>query len=64
LGSWHRLCLRRDGKKTTIEKIYASGSSDDTKKYQNELKEVANKRLERDCERLRRAGIKVDKLAF
>jgi hypothetical protein len=50
--------------KTTIEKIYATGSHDDTKKYQNELKKVANKRLERDCERLRRAGIKVDKLAF
>ena len=50
--------------KTTIEKIYATGSYDDPKKYQEELKKVANKRLERDCERLRRAGIKVDKLAF
>ena len=50
--------------KTTIEKIYATGSYDDTKKYQEELKEVANRRLERDCERLRRAGIKVDPIAF
>lgn len=50
--------------KTTIEKIYATGSDDDPKKYQVELKKVANKRLERDCERLRRAGIQVDKLAF
>jgi len=50
--------------KTTIEKLYSTGSYDDTKKYQNELKEVANKRLERDCERLRRVGIKVDNLAF
>lgn len=50
--------------KTTIEKLYATGSYDDTKKYQDELKDVANKRLERDCERLRRASIKVDKLAF
>jgi hypothetical protein len=50
--------------KTTIEKIYATGSYDDPKKYQEELKEVANRRLERDCERLRRAGIKVDPIAF
>ena len=50
--------------KTTIEKIYGTGSSDDPKKYREELKEVANKRLERDCERLKRAGIKVDSLAF
>lgn len=50
--------------KTTIEKIYGTGSYDDQKKYREELKAVANKRLERDCERLRRAGIKVDSLAF
>lgn len=50
--------------KTTIEKIYATGSYDDAKKYQEEIKEVANKRLTRDCERLRRAGIKVDEPAF
>jgi hypothetical protein len=50
--------------KTTIEKIYATGSYDDPKKYQEELKGVANRRLERDCERLRRAGIKVDPIAF
>jgi len=50
--------------KTTVQKIYATGSYDDSKKYQEEQKEVANKRLERDCERLRRAGIKVDQIAF
>jgi len=50
--------------KTTIEKIYATGSHDDPRKYQEELKEVANRRLERDCERLRRAGIQVDPTAF
>jgi hypothetical protein len=50
--------------KTTVEKIYATGSYEDSKKYQEELKEVANRRLERDCERLRRAGIKVDEIAF
>lgn len=49
---------------TTIEKIYGTGSYDDPKKYRDELKEVATRRLERDCERLRRAGIKVDNLAF
>lgn len=50
--------------KTTVEKIYATGSYDDPKKYQEELKGVANRRLERDCERLRRAGMKVDQVAF
>ena len=50
--------------KTTIEKIYGIGSYDDAKKYQEEVKSVVNKRLERDCERLRRAGIKVDQIAF
>lgn len=50
--------------KTTIEKIYATGSYDDPKKYQEELKGVANRRLERDCERLRRAGIQVAPMAF
>ena len=50
--------------KTTIEKLYGTGSYDDPKKYLEELKKVANKRLERDCERLRRAGIKVDQIAF
>jgi len=50
--------------KTTITKIYATGSYDDPKKYQEELKDVANRRLQRDCERLRRAGIQVDQVAF
>ena len=50
--------------KTTIEKIYGTGSYDDPKKYQEELKGVVNKRLERDCERLRRAGIEVGQIAF
>ncbi|MBW1779134.1 MAG: hypothetical protein JRL30_00150 [Deltaproteobacteria bacterium] len=50
--------------KTTIEKIYGTGAYDDPKKYQEELKEVANRRLERDCERLRRAGIEVEPIAF
>ncbi|MFH1629784.1 MAG: hypothetical protein ABIE47_13835, partial [Pseudomonadota bacterium] len=49
--------------KTTIEKLYGTGSYDDPKKYLEELKKVANKRLERDCERLRRAGIKMDQIA-
>ncbi len=50
--------------KTTIEKLYGFGSYDDTKGYQTEVKAVATKRLERDCERLKRAGMKVNKLRF
>lgn len=50
--------------KTTVEKIYATGSYDDSKNYQEELKEIANRRFRRDCERLRRAGIKVDPMVF
>jgi hypothetical protein len=50
--------------RTTIEKLYGFGSYDDSKGYQTEVKAVATKRLERDCERLRRAGIKVNKLRF
>jgi hypothetical protein len=50
--------------RTTIEKLYGFGSFDDTKGYQSEVKAVATKRLERDCERLRRAGMKVNKLRF
>ncbi len=50
--------------RTTIEKLYGFGSYDDSKGYQSEVKVVATKRLERDCERLRRAGMKVDKLRF
>jgi hypothetical protein len=50
--------------KTTIEKIYGIISNEDTKKTQEEIKTVANRRLERDCERLRSAGIKIEKCAF
>jgi hypothetical protein len=49
---------------TTIEKLYGFGSYDDAKGYQAEVKVVATKRLERDCERLRRAGMKVNKVRF
>ena len=49
---------------TTIEKLYGFGSYEDSKGYQSEVKTVATKRLERDCERLRRAGMKVAKLRF
>jgi hypothetical protein len=50
--------------KTTIEKLYALGSDEDSEKYREETKRVANKRLERDCERLRRAGLKVQEIGF
>ena len=49
---------------TTVEKLYGFGAYDDTKGYQTEVKTVATKRLERDCERLKRAGMKVNKLRF
>lgn len=50
--------------KTSIEKLNSVGSYEDTKGYQAEIRDMANKRLERDCERLRRAGMKVAKLEF
>lgn len=50
--------------KTTIEKFYNVGRDDDTAEAQAETREVASKRLERDFERLRSAGMKVDKLVF
>lgn len=50
--------------KAIIEKLYNIGCYDDPAAAQAETKKVANKRLERDCERLRSAGMKVDKLAF
>ena len=50
--------------KTKIEKLYTLGSFEDKKEYQAEIREVANKRLERDCERLRREGITVAKGSF
>jgi len=56
--------LTTKGGRTTVEKLYGVGSYDDTKGYQEEIKAVASKRLERDSERLRRAGMKVDRLTF
>jgi hypothetical protein len=50
--------------KTAIEKIYGIASDDDTKKVEEEIKAVANRRLERDCERLRGAGIRIEQCAF
>ena len=50
--------------KTTIEKLYSIGSFDDPKEYQDEIKSVANKRLERDRDRLRRSGMEVNEAAF
>ena len=48
----------------TIEKLYGIGGYDDAKGDREDIVEVADKRLERDCERLRSAGIKVGKLSF
>lgn len=45
--------------KTLIEKLYGIGSYEDTNEFQKEVKEMANKRLERDCARLRNVGIQV-----
>ncbi len=53
-----------DQGRTNLEKLYGFGSYDDPKGYQTEVKVVATKRLERDCERLRRAGMKVIKVRF
>ena len=50
--------------KTTIEKFYNVGLYDDTAEAQAETREVASKRLERDCERVRSAGMKIDSLVF
>lgn len=50
--------------RTTVEKLYGFGAYTDSKGYQSELKAVATKRLERDCDRLRRAGMKVNKRRF
>ena len=52
------------GGQTTVEKLYGVGSYEDTKGYQEEIKAVASKRLERDCDRLRRSGMKVERLTF
>jgi hypothetical protein len=50
--------------KTTIEKIYGIASDEDSKKTREEIKAVANRRLERDCKRLKGEGIKIDQCAF
>jgi hypothetical protein len=51
--------------KTSIEKLYDQGLFDDTEERKARIREIATKRLERDCERLRSAGIKnVEALTF
>lgn len=50
--------------KTSVEKLYGLGSYDDAKGDGVDIVEVANRRLDRDCERLRSAGMSVDKLTF
>lgn len=50
--------------KTTIEKLYDRALHDDTEERRARVKEVANKRLGRDFERLRRVGIEVKAAAF
>ena len=47
--------------KTFIEKLYGMGSYEDSKEFQKDVKEMANKRLERDCNRLTNIGIRVDR---
>jgi hypothetical protein len=53
-----------DEGKTTIEKLYDQALYDDTEEQRARVKEVANKRLERDFERLRRVGIEVKAATF
>jgi len=50
--------------KTTIEKLYDQALYSDTEEQRAGVKEVANKRLERDFERLIRVGIEVEAAAF
>lgn len=50
--------------KNKVEKVYGIGSFEDPEVYQNEVKNVASKRLERDCDRLRRAGMEVGTYRF
>ena len=55
----------KGSERTAIEKLYDIGSYDDAQKEDPvDIVEVANKRLERDCERLRNAGMTVEKLSF
>lgn len=53
----------RDGL-STVEKLYALASYNDTKEFQSAVKRIATTRLERDCERLRQAGMKCENKAF
>lgn len=50
--------------RTTVEKIYGIAIFEDGKRVQEEMKEMANKRLERDCDRLTDAGVRVEKRLF
>ncbi|SPD75255.1 hypothetical protein PITCH_A50057 [uncultured Desulfobacterium sp.] len=50
--------------KTTIEKLYGIGGYDDAKADDESVVDVANRRLERDCQRLRSAGITVERPLF
>lgn len=50
--------------KTTIEKLYGIGGYDDSKADDEDVVEVANRRLERDCQRLRSAGMAVERPSF
>ncbi len=50
--------------RTTIEKLYGLEFESDTETYQKETRKMVNRRLERDCDRLRRSGMQVDKLSF
>ena len=50
--------------KTTVEKLYGQALYSDTEKQRSGVKEVANKRLERDFERLRRVGIELEAAVF
>lgn len=49
---------------TRVDKPYGLGSQDDAKEDGADRVEVATRRLDRDCERLRNAGMQVDKLSF
>jgi hypothetical protein len=50
--------------RTAVEKLYGRALYSDPEKDQARTKVMANRRLERDCERLRNAGIQVGPLAF
>lgn len=50
--------------KTTLKKLYGLGGYDDAKSDREDVVHVANKRLERDCQRLRSAGMDVGKYSF